>query len=274
MDAAQLKKIAMFAQLPEYEAAALAPMLKPRTLKAQEALFWIGDRGEEFYIIQEGQIHITFPDHSGREITLATLEAGDFLGELALLDGEPRTATARAASDCVVLGLGQEEFHRFIREHPDAAIHIMKILGRRQRETVDRLRGIRNVNEVIEERTTHWNRVAAGIASAAASQVFVLGNAIAFGGWILLNVLLGKQAIDPFPCPFLSLCLSCEAIFLSLFILTSQNVQAKKDRIRTDIEYQVAMKMQVEIMQLHQKLDRLPAELARSVANDPATTPE
>jgi CRP/FNR family cyclic AMP-dependent transcriptional regulator len=270
MDVPQLKKIAMFAQLPDDEAAALAPLLRPRSLKANECLFWIGDRGEEFYIIQQGEIRITFPDHSGREITLATLEAGDFLGELALLDGEPRSATARAASDAVVLGLGQEDFHRFIREHPDAAIHMMKILGRRQRDTVDRLRGIRNVNEVIEERATHWNRVASAIASAAASQVFVLGNAIVFGGWILLNVLLGRRAIDPFPCPFLSLCLSCEAIFLSLFILTSQNVQGKKDRIRTDIEYQVAMKMQVEIMQLHQKLDRLPAELAQRSASDSA----
>jgi uncharacterized membrane protein len=269
MDAAQLKKIAMFAQLPEDEATELAAMLRPRKLDAQEALFWIGDRGEEFYVIQQGRMHITFPDHSGREITLATLEAGDFLGELALLDGEPRTATARAASDTVVLGLGREDFHRFILEHPEAAIHIMKILGHRQRETVDRLRGIRNVNEVIEQGSTSWNRVAAVIAAVAASRVFIIANAVIVTSWVTINVMLDKRAVDPFPFPFLSVCLSCEAIFLSLFILVSQNQQSKQDRIRADIEYQVALKMQVEIMQLHQKLDRLPAELAQNVANDP-----
>ncbi|HMB94776.1 MAG TPA: cyclic nucleotide-binding domain-containing protein, partial [Tepidisphaeraceae bacterium] len=219
MDAIQLKKIPLFAQLQDDEAAVLATLLTPRTLKADEVLFWIGDTGHEFYVIQEGRLQITFPDNTVREITLATLNAGDFLGELALMDGEPRSATARAASDAVVLGLGREEFHRFIREHPDAAIHMMKILGRRQRDTVDRLRGIRNVNEVIEERASHWHRIASSITSVAASQFFVLGNVIVIGAWIVINLMLAKAAPDPFPFPFLSLAFSCEAIFLALFIL-------------------------------------------------------
>ena len=134
---------------------------------------------------------------------------------------------------------------------------MMRVLGKRQRETVDRLRGIRNANEIVAERTTRWNRVASTIGTAAASQAFVMANAIALGGWIVLNYTMHKNAIDPFPFPFLSFCFTSEAIFLSLFILVSQTQQSKKDRIRTEIEYQVALKMQLEIMQLHQKLDRL-----------------
>jgi CRP/FNR family cyclic AMP-dependent transcriptional regulator len=261
MDAAQVKKIPLFAQLTDEAAAALATELKPRTLEPNQALFWIGDKGEEFFAIQHGRLHITFPDHTGREITLATLEAGDFLGELALLDGEPRSATARAAQKTVVLGLGREEFQKFIRAHPESAIHMMCVLGRRQRETVDRLRGIRNINEVVEERESQWHRVASMIASAAASRVFLLANATLVAIWVVLNMSARAPSIDPFPFPFLSLCLSGEAIFLSLFILMSQTRQARKDRIRTDIEYQVAMKMQLEIMQLHQKVDQLPTTL-------------
>ena len=64
---------------------------------------------------------------------------------------------------------------------------------------------------------------------------------------------------DPFPFPFLCFWTSCEAIFLSLFILISQDAQGRKDRLRTEMEYQVALKAQFEIMQLHRKMDELPA---------------
>ena len=261
MDATHLKKIPLFAELGAEEAEAIAVVLRRQTLKPHEALFWIGDRGEDFYVIERGRINITFPDHSGREITLATLGAGDFLGELALLDGGPRSATARAANEAVVLCLGREEFHRIVRQHPASAIHMMTVLGKRQRETVDRLRGIRNVNEVVIEQSTRGQRLSGSIASAAASGSFLIAHAILFGGWIFLNSLLKSRAIDPYPYSFLGFWASCEAIFLSMFVLMSQNVQARKDRIRTEIEYQVALKMQVEIMQLHQKIDQLPATL-------------
>src|SRR4051812_5880658 len=148
MDAADLKHIPLFSQLADEEAANLALMLEPRTLAANQVLFWLGEPGHEFFVIQRGRIHITFPDHSGREMTLAVLNAGDFLGEIALLDRGPRTATARAVGEVVVLALGREQFHRFITENPTAAIHLISVLGTRQRETVERLRGIRNVNEL------------------------------------------------------------------------------------------------------------------------------
>jgi CRP/FNR family transcriptional regulator, cyclic AMP receptor protein len=264
MDSAHLKSIPLFAQLGPREASALVEMLQRRTLDPNEALFWIGDQGDEFYVIESGKIHLTFPDNSGREMSLATLGPGDFLGELALLDGDPRTATARAVGDTVVLALNRENFLNFINTNPSAAIHIMRVLGRRQRETVDRLRGIRNVNEIIEEQTsTPWQKVADMIATAASSQYFLWIHAIAMAGWLTLNISLGPKGPDPYPFPFLCFWTSCEAIFLSMFILVSQNAQARKDRVRTDIEYQIALKMQLEVMQLHQKIDRFDTLLER-----------
>jgi uncharacterized membrane protein len=86
---------------------------------------------------------------------------------------------------------------------------------------------------------------------------------VVFAGWIVANVALGARlAIDPFPFPFLCFWSSTEAIFLSLFILVAQDQQSRKDRARTELEYQVALKMQVEMMQLHQKIDRLLAARA------------
>ena len=80
-----------------------------------------------------------------------------------------------------------------------------------------------------------------------------------------------ESAPDPFPFPFLCLWCSCEAIFLSLFILISQDYQGRKDRIRTELEYQVAVKGQVDIMQLHRKLDGLTELLSERV--EPSATP-
>jgi CRP/FNR family transcriptional regulator, cyclic AMP receptor protein len=260
MDAAKLREIPLFARLSADEAAALAELLEQRSVAPNEPLFWIGDPGHDFWVIQKGRVRLTYPNHSGAEMTLATLNAGDFLGEIALLDGGSRTATARAVGELTALILSREHFHGFIERHPSSAIHMMTVLGRRQRETVERLRGIRNANEVVEEAETTWQSVARTIAAAASSQWFVLGHATAFGGWILANLLLGGHAIDPFPFFALADLATVEALFLAMFILTSQNAQSKKERVRADIEYQTALKMQFEIMQLHQKLDQVNEE--------------
>lgn len=257
MDTSELLGLPLFDGMSPEQAEALAVRLQPLNLQPNQHLFWVGDPGDDFFVIQQGRLTISFPDHSGREIILANLSKGDFVGEISLLDGGPRTATARAITETTLLRLGREDFLHFVHENPSVAIHMLKVLGRRQRDTVDRLRGIRNVNEVVREQSTRWQRVANTITTAASSQAFLLTHAVAFGGWIFFNLLSGSQAPDPFPFPFLCFWASTEGIFLALFILVSQSVQANKDRIRTEVEYQVALKMQLEIMQLHQKVDQL-----------------
>jgi uncharacterized membrane protein len=261
MDATELKAIPLFSQLTAEEAAALSAMLQPRELEPNHVLFWLGEKGQEFFVIQHGFIQLTYPDPAGKEMTLAVLKAGDFLGEIALLDGGVRTATARSVGKATLLSLGREQFHQFIRQHPSSAIHMMTVLGKRQRDSVERLRGIRNANEVVAEQETTWQRAAAAFAAIAASQWFILGHAIVFGAWIIMNLALGAHAPDPFPFPFLCSWATVEAIFLSMFILVSQTVQSRKDRIRTDVEYQIALKTQMEIIQLRQMIEKLPADI-------------
>jgi CRP/FNR family cyclic AMP-dependent transcriptional regulator len=256
-----LDEIPLFAGLSDDEKSTLALRLRVRDVPARETLFWTGDEGEDFYVIKSGRIAILYPDGDGREITLAILSRGEFLGEVALLDGGPRTATARATTDTSLLCLNREDFQSILRTSPAASLHVIQVLSRRQRESLDKLRGIRNLNEMMDERQTAWQRVAHSIASMAAGRNFLLSHAIAVAGWILLNIAMGPRAPDPFPFPFLCFWTSCEAIFLSLFILISQESQSRKDRTRTELEYQVAMKAHVEIIQLHRKIDELPAQV-------------
>jgi CRP/FNR family cyclic AMP-dependent transcriptional regulator len=266
MHANLLEGIPLFAGLSGDEKGDLARRITLQTLPAREALFWIGDAGDEFFVVRSGQVLITYPDGDGKEVTLAVLGPGDFLGEISLLDGGPRTATVRAAeTDATLLCLGREAFFSFINDYPSAAIHVIKVLGKRQRETVDKLRGIKNLNEVMAERLTTWQRAANTIAAMAAGRSFLLVHAVAVVAWIVLNIALGSRGPDPFPFPFLCFWTSCEAIFLSLFILISQEAQSRKDRLRTELEYQVALKTQVELMQLHRKMDELPGTVLAQV---------
>ena len=76
--------------------------------------------------------------------------------------------------------------------------------------------------------------------------------------WIVLNTLpVGIPTFDPYPFGLLTMIVSLEAIFLSCFVLVSQNRQAEKDRVRADIEYEVNIKAELEIAHLHEKTDRI-----------------
>jgi uncharacterized membrane protein len=252
-----LSRIPLFAGLTTEERADLGALLKTRLYQPQSPVFWIGEQGTEFYIVEEGRVAISAPDEQGKEVTLAHLGPGNFFGEISLLDGGPRTATVRAETDTSLLALTREQFHAFLRQHPSAAVHMLSILGQRQRDTNEKLRGVRNANEAIEENLSTWGRVSAKIAMLSASQSFVLLNVVFFGGWMVINVALGENAFDTSPFGLAGFICSVEALFISLFVLVAANQQGDRDRIRADLDYQVNLKAQYEVMQLHRKIDRL-----------------
>lgn len=258
--AIDLSAIPLFAELSPAEQAALAGLLKPHSYPAHQSIFWIGDAGSQFFIVRQGRVAMVYPDETGQEAVLGVLGPGEFFGELSLLDGGPRTATARAETDVELLSLGRDEFHEFLRRHPSAAIHVITVIGRRQREMLSRLRGIKNVNQAIAESTTLWQRVADTIAAISAHKFFFMFHVVWFAAWIVLNV--RSNAFDPFPFGLLTLIVSLEAIFLSIFVLISQNRSSEKDRIAADLDYQVNVKAHLEVMLLHQKVDRVIAMLA------------
>jgi CRP-like cAMP-binding protein len=252
-----LEGIPFLAELPPEQRQRLGKLFDVREFAAQEVIVWMGAPGDEFFVVKSGQVSISVPDTSGKEIVLAELGAGAFFGEISLLDSGPRTATVRARTPVTVLALGGVAFGEFVMQYPAMALHMLRVLGNRQRQTVEKLRGIRNLNEIVEERLTTWQKVASGIARMASSQAFLMTHAVLFGSWISLNIAMGKHGPDPFPFPFLCFWTSCEAIFLSLFILVAQDQQTRKDRMRTELDYQVAVRMQLEISQLHRKVDQL-----------------
>ncbi len=257
MDISLLRNIPLLSRLDDQELTRLSSLMKHQQFAANEPVIWIGEAGDELYLISTGTVQVSYPDEAGKEVILNKLEAGDFFGDVALLDGGPRTASVRTITKSDMLVLHRNDFLGFLRQNPEAAIDILTTIGKRHRETLEKLRGVTNANTAIELKTTRWERIADIIAAASASQMFVLFHVIWFGSWIGINLLMRDKGWDPFPFGLLTLIVSLEAIFLSIFVLISANRAGDKDRIRADADYHVNLKAQYEIMQLHAKLDKL-----------------
>jgi len=268
MDLDLLGNISLFGKLAPSELAELGGLLKEHRVERQQPVFWIGDEGSDFYVVQVGRAAVCYPDELGHEVTIAVLGPGDFFGEISLLDGGARTTTVRAEDDLQLLSLSRHDFMEFLKRHPSAAIHILTVLGQRQREMLQKMRGLKNVNEVAEQQMNLWYRMADKIAAVAASGTFLGLHVLWFVVWIVPNVIKGDKGFDPFPFGLLTMIVSLEAIILSIIIMVSQNRAGEKDRIRADLDYQVNLKAHLEVMQLHRKIDRM-EDLLRGVASTP-----
>ena len=269
-DAALLKEVPFFQLMDEQERAALAAALEVVRVAANQPLFNYGDPGDSIYIVRSGSVEIFIKDDTGKRIILETAAAGDYFGEISLLDGGPRTASVVVTDDLEAVRLDRPDLEQFLSRYPSAALDMLTVMGRRLRSSAERLRhtASRNVNEEMEDRRTVLQKAADWIAEFSGGMPFLILNAVLFLVWIVanLNLVPGVSAFDPFPFGLLTMAVSLEAIFLSIFVLISQNRQAAKDRIRADIEYDVNLKAELEVAHLHEKVDQLQADLLAKLA--------
>ncbi len=268
-DAALLAEVPLFKLLDENERAALAANLDERRFVAGETIFKAGDPGDSLYVIGAGEVEIFFKDNAGNKIVLERDEVGDFFGELSLLDKGTRTASAVAVRDVEALEVDREDLDQLFQTHPHAAMDLLTAMGRRMRVTAELLRhtASRNVNQEVEDKRKLIDKAADWIAAFSGSITFLAIHVVLFAVWIGWNVIPGLPGFDEFPFGLLTMSVSLEAIILSVFVLLSQNRQIEKDRVRSDIEYDVNLKAELEIMQLHEKVDRLTADALTRLAS-------
>jgi CRP/FNR family cyclic AMP-dependent transcriptional regulator len=267
-----LEDMEFFKLLGEEDRRALAGVVDLIRLKDSETLFRAGDPGESLFLVRSGEMELYVRDNAGQKIILDIVRPGDFFGEIALLDAGARTATAVSVADSELIELDRDDLLLLFGKKPDAALSMLAAMGRMTRKADEllRTRVSRNVNEEVEERSTVVQRVADWLAWFSGSILFLLLHALWFGAWIALNVgvlrVPGLSGFDPFPFGLLTMIVSLEAIFLSTFVLISQNRQVEKDKVRGDIEYEVNIKAELEVAELHQKTDHIHAEMMRRFA--------
>jgi CRP/FNR family cyclic AMP-dependent transcriptional regulator len=260
-----LANIKMFELLNEDDRIALAKVVDELSVPDGHTLFQAGDPGDSLFIVRQGQIELFIKDTAGQKIVLHTAEAGDMFGELAMLDSGARTATALALTESEVLVLDRGDLVLLFQRKPEAALHMLAALSglTRKADELLRTRVSRNVNEEMEVHSSLLQRIADWIAWFSGSMLFLMLNGGWFIIWVSLNTLLlpkhpdGTVGFDPYPFGLLTMIVSLEAIFLSCFVLISQNRQAEKDRVRSDIEYEVNIKAELEVAHLHEKTDRI-----------------
>jgi len=275
-DAGVLADIPFFQVLDDHERAALAQHLELVTLTAGRPVFEHGEPGGSLYVIRRGRVEIFTRNDTGARIVLDRPGPGETFGEISFLDGGPRTASVVVQEDLEALRLDRDDLDFFLGQHPHAALDMLTAMGRRLRATNEKLRhtASRNVNDEVADRRTGVEKVADWIAAFSGSIPFMNLHLVGFTLWILLNVpwirrfpLLRPVALfDPYPFGLLTMSVSLEAIVLSVFVLLSQNRQAAKEHVRGDIEYDVNLKSEMEVAHLHEKVDRLSADMAARLA--------
>ncbi|MEO8082276.1 MAG: Crp/Fnr family transcriptional regulator [Ardenticatenales bacterium] len=136
-DAAALRRSFLSSGLSEAQIAWLAGRTQHRTLSAGEVVFQHGDPGNALYIVEDGEVRITVESQTGQPLTLDTVYADEPFGELALIDGEPRSATATAVADTKLLRLHRDDFMELIhgeRSALDAVLHTLAEMVRRMND--------------------------------------------------------------------------------------------------------------------------------------------
>jgi len=259
-DADMLKGVELFEHLSDEDCLSLAEVIDLRQLPAGETLFKAGEPGDSLFVVRSGAVELYIKDTTGQKIVLTVVGPGEIFGELALLHNSSRTATAVALADTDLLELDRDDLLLLFQRAPAAALGLLAAMGHMTRKADELLktRVVRNVNEEVQEHQSTLQRIADWIAWFSGSMSFLLVNLVWFLAWIAVNELpLGIPAFDPYPFGLLTMIVSLEAIFLSCFVLISQNRQSEKDRVRSDIEYEINVKAELEVMHLHEKTDRI-----------------
>jgi CRP/FNR family transcriptional regulator, cyclic AMP receptor protein len=158
---ALLHSVPVFSSLADDDLAEVAAVTVPRSFAAGEIVFREGDRSDTCYVVRLGRVRAVREHTDGRIITLATFGPGDFFGELAMFEDERRSATIEALEDTEAAAILGNDMRRLLREHPEIAVKLLSALGRRLRETNERL--------TRQSFQTVQSRVAAALAELVAT---------------------------------------------------------------------------------------------------------
>ena len=261
-----LRQVPLFGSLDDAAAKELSELLETLDCKTGTSLFRAGDVGDAWFFIERGKVRISVQATDGRELTLTELGRSDFFGEMALLDGQRRSANAVVAEEARLAVLSREHFLSFMRSNPNVALEMLTALANRLRHTDELLRhtATRNVNVEEAARLTLADRAADLIAEFGGSWKFIGFSTAFFLSWMALNTwLLMDKAFDAYPYVFLNLVLAIIVSLQTPIILMSQNRQSHKDRLRADLDYQINLKNELALNDILDRLKTLEQDCLR-----------
>ena len=262
-DPNELKHVPLFSLLDDDEIAVLAAQVDLKTFAPRQRIYKMGDPGMHAYVMLSGAVHVTTVDQDHQEVLVDQPGHGEFFGFASMLDKTPHQTTAVAVEKTTCVEVSRDDIAILLQRKPMAGMDMLTVLGHQfhASQQLVRIRASRNANEVIEEKYTFGERVADEVASFGGSWTFIIVFGIVLVAWTAVNVLLHGKAWDPYPFILLNLFLSMLAAIQAPVIMMSQNRQDKKDRLRSELDFDVNRRAEAEIQNLSRKLNHMTDQL-------------
>jgi uncharacterized membrane protein len=254
-----LKQVPLFALLDDEETAVLSGQVELKTFAPRQRIYKMGDPGERAYVMVSGRVRLTMVDEDHQEVVVDEPGFGEFFGFASMLEQTPHQTTAVAQEETVCLEVDRHDIAILLQRKPMAGMDMLSVLGRQfhAAQQLVRLRATRNPNEVIEKEATLGERIADSVARLGGSWTFIIAFSIVLAIYATINSHLGSKAWDPYPFILLNLFLSMLAAIQAPVIMMSQNRQDTKDRLRSELDYEVNRRAESEIQGLARKLNML-----------------
>ncbi|MDQ6893322.1 MAG: DUF1003 domain-containing protein [Acidobacteriota bacterium] len=251
-----LREVPLFKLLDDEETAVLAAQVELKTFAPRQRIYKIGDPGDKAYVLVSGGVRVTTIDEDHQEVVVDEPVQGEFFGFASMLEQTPHQTTAIATEETVCVEVDRHDITVLVEKKPHAGMDMLAVLGRQfhAAQRLVRVRAARNPNEVIEEKETMGERIADGVARFGGSWRFIITFAIILIAYAGLNVGLRQKAWDPYPFILLNLFLSMLAAIQAPVIMMSQNRQDKKDRLRSEMDFDVNRRAETEIQGLAHKI--------------------
>jgi uncharacterized membrane protein len=254
-----LRSVPLFALLDDDETAVLAGQVEVKTFSPRERIYKMAAPGGQAYVMISGKVRVSTVDEDGQEVVVDEPSKGEIFGFASMLDQTPHHTNAVALEETTCLEIDRHDILTLLERKPHAGMDLLTVLGRQIHATQElaRVRASRNPNEVIEKESTLGERVADSVAGFGGSWTFISLFAIVLVTYTLINVLLDRKAWDPYPFILLNLFLSMLAAIQAPVIMMSQNRQNTRDRLRSELDFDVNRRAEAEIQGLARKLNLL-----------------
>lgn len=251
-----LKHVPLFALLDDEETAVLAGQVELKTFAPRQRIYKIGEQSGQAYVMVSGRVRVTTVDTDQQEIVVDEPSHGEFFGFASMLERTPHQTNALAVEETVCLEVSRDDIAVLLQRKPLAGMDMLTVLGRQfhSSQQLVRSRAARNPNVVIEEKETFGDRIADEVARFGGSWTFIIIFGAVLTVYTAINVVLGTSAWDPYPFILLNLFLSMLASIQAPVIMMSQNRQDGKDRVRSELDFDVNRRAEFEIQTLSQKL--------------------
>jgi len=253
------EEVSLFSLLDADERAVLAEQVELRLFPPRHRIYRSGDPGGKAFIVVKGRVEVAVIDEDNQEVVVDRPGAGEIFGFASMLAASPHSTTATAVEETSAIEIDRHDLTALVQRKPLAGLDMLTTVGRhfQAAQELVRSRAARNPNEVIAERLTVGDRLADTVARFGGSWAFITSFGVVLVAWVWVNLVLARQAWDPYPFILLNLVLSMLAAVQAPIIMMSQNRQDAKDRLRSELDFAVNRKAEGEITQLAARLNRV-----------------